>query len=147
MRQDLLTNFIYGHLEGGFCPLHGGWFAPNGTGPEQDGTISNRLLRWALEKMPADEIISKFAAAIHDWRCHIGSHPSNLTFEETTAEFKKNVKSNVREWVESVSWWRRAARNTAYFILLRFQDEVYAWAVGSTDAGRKAYDSNSCAED
>jgi hypothetical protein len=144
MRQDLLTDWIYKNLKGGVCPLHNDWFEPNGTGPEPDGTLLNRMLRWALRQMPADEIIRKIAAAVHDWRCHIGKHPSNLTFDETTAEFKKLVKENVGQWVSSVSWWRRGLRKTAYFILLRFQDEVYAWAVGSTDAGRKAYDSNSC---
>jgi hypothetical protein len=81
MRQDLLNDFIYANLEGGFCPLHGGWFKPNGTGPEPDGTFLNKVLRWALRQMPADKLIRKMAASIHDWRCHIGSHPANLTFE------------------------------------------------------------------
>jgi hypothetical protein len=144
MRQDLLTNWIYKNLKGGVCPLHNDWFEPNGTGAEPDGTKLNSLSRWALAQMPWDDILNEEAVPVHDWRCHIGNHPSNLSFKGTTLEFEINVEKGIKRWVSSVAWYRRAIRKTAYFIVLRFLDEIYALAVGSTDAGRKAYDSNSC---
>ena len=144
MRQDLLTTEIYKVLEGGLCPVCGVYFEPNGTGAEPDGTKLNALSRWALGCMPWDGILQEEAVPVHDWRCHIGGHPANLSFGETTAEFKANVGAGVLRWVTSVAWYRRALRKSAYFIVLRFIDDLYAYAVGSTDAGREAYDADSC---
>jgi len=145
MRKDLLTAFIWRNLRGGVCPCCGNLFEPNGTGPEPNTRIK-KVLHWLLEKIPLDELLNEYAVPFHDWRCHIGAAENNLSFEDTTDEFKVNVADTVKYWVASApSFIRRLGRRTLYIILLQYMDDVYSWAVGSTTFGREAYDANSCA--
>ena len=121
-------------LEGGTCPVCNEYFKPNGTGNE-----GAKFTHWILEKMPWDEILQDEAVPIHDWRCHIGEYEYNTTFEETTNEFKQNIEHAMYRWIEQ-KWWRRYIFKPA----LKKVDEIYAFAVGNTQTGRDAFDSNSC---
>ncbi len=136
MSKDHLTNSLYRVISGGECPICGRWFKPNGTGPE-----GNKLVHWALKLMPWDEILNEKAVPVHDWRCHIGECEDNLTFEETTQEFRENVRNSIHTWCTK-PWriWRRWFYRPCFTHL----DEVYAYAVGKTSAGREAYDHNGC---
>ena len=132
--KEVLTSYIMSNLKGGLCPICGLYFKPNGTGPEGD-----KFTHWALNLMPWDDILNELAVPMHDWRCHIGAHEYNLSFNETTQEFRKNVREAVYRWVKK-RWWRRWLYKPCFSRL----DEIYAYAVGETSAGKKAYDSNSC---
>jgi len=136
MSEAILTNEIYKRLNGGACPVCGKWFEPNGTGDE-----GAEFTHWALSKLPWDDILQDEAVPVHDWRCHIGEFPTNISFEETTAEFKSNVETAIYRWCyKPWRWWRRPL----YKIAFRYIDEVYAYAVGTTQRGRDAFDSDSC---
>lgn len=147
MRTDHLTNFIFKHLTGGYCPRCGEWYEPNGTGPAGETKIK-RAIRWLLKRMPLDDILQELAVPFHDWRCHLGKCAGNLSFKETTAEFKENIKIAVKKWVrKGPNWYRRLGRKALYYVALQFMDDIYAYAVGSTSMGEKAYDQNSCEVD
>jgi hypothetical protein len=132
--KKILTHVLMSNLEGGQCPVCLKYFEPNGTGPE-----GKEFTHWLLKLMPWDEILNELAVPMHDWRCHIGAHKFNLTFDETTQEFRKNVRDAVYRWCIK-RWWRRWFYNPCFSRL----DEIYAFAVGETSAGKKAYDSDSC---
>ena len=136
MTKANLTSAIHRVLHGGPCPICGYYFEPNGTGPE-----SSAKIRFVLKFMPWDKILQELAVPMHDWRCHIGEHETNLSFEDTTKEFRKNVREAVYRWCTK-PWrpWRRLFYKPCFSHL----DEVYAFAVGKTSFGKKAYDSNSC---
>lgn len=145
MSKNHLEEVIYKNLQGGYCPICNEYFKPNGTGSDSK-TTANKVFKWALSQIPIDEILQREAVPVHDWRCHVGNHLNNLTFEETTSEFKNNIDKWVKIWVtEGLSWWDRRKRAFARIVLFQFADEVYSYCVGSTEAGKKAYDSNSCA--
>ena len=132
--RDTLANSLKRSLKGGLCPLCGTYFKPNGTGPDGD-----KFTHWALRLMPWDDILQELAVPLHDWRCHVGAHEFNLSFKDTTAEFRKNVMEAVIKWCRK-RWWRRWLYKPCFSRL----DEIYAYAVGKTEAGREAYDQNSC---
>ena len=137
MSKHQLTNALYRRLEGGQCPICDQWFEPNGTGNE-----GAEFTHWILAKMPWDEILQEEAVPIHDWRCHIGDHVMNTTFEETTQEFKDNIKTAIDRWcLAPWKWWRRPLKKVCF----QFIDEIYAFAVSKTQAGKDAYDANTCA--
>ena len=137
MSKHLLTEEIYKMLDGGTCPVCEKYFKPNGTGAEGDA-----LTHWFLKKMPWDEILQEEAVPIHDWRCHLGKCESNISFEDTTREFKQNIENAIHRWMQR-KWWRKHV----FKIALNYIDEIYAYAVSKTKAGRDAYDSNGCSFD
>jgi len=134
MTKETLTNSLKRRLQGGLCPFCSKYFKPNGTGPE-----GAKFTHWALKIMPWDKILNELAVPMHDWRCHIGEHPLNLSFDDTTKEFRKNVRDAVSRWCRK-HWWRRWFYKPCFSHL----DEIYAFAVGKTEAGKKAYDQNGC---
>ncbi len=125
---------LHSILLGGPCPICAKTFTPNGTGNE-----GNKIAHWFLALMPWDDILQELAVPLHDWRCHIGNSPLNISFKETTAEFRKNVREAVYVWCTS-RWYRKLFYGTAFTHL----DEIYAFAVGKTCMGKKAYDKDSC---
>jgi hypothetical protein len=132
--QKALTMKLHSLLKGGGCPMCAKTFTPNGTGNE-----GNKIAHWFLALMPWDEILQELAVPMHDWRCHIGNNPLNISFNETTAEFRKNVREAVYIWCTS-RWYRKFFYRTAFTHL----DEIYAFAVGKTCIGKEAYDKDSC---
>jgi hypothetical protein len=143
-----LTLWIYRNLKGNQCPICDKWFEPNGTGPEVKPFkkcvtatgLLKRFIRFILALMPWDKILNKIAVPVHDWRCHIGKHEYNLSFDRVTNEFKDHVELGIYEWCQGVPfgmWLYRRCMNRI--------DEIYAFAVGKTSFGKEAYDANSCA--
>lgn len=137
MSKYLLTNEIYKMLEGGTCPVCGEYFKPNGTGAEGD-----KLTHWLLKQMPWDEILNEEAVPVHDWRCHLGKCKNNISFYDTTKEFKQNIENAMYRWINR-KWWRKYVFKKA----LNQIDEIYAYAVSKTNSGRNAYDYNGCSLD
>jgi hypothetical protein len=131
--KEELTKFIHSSLTGWVCPICKRDFAPNGTGPEH-----SPFARKALKLLWWNKAIQR-AVSIHDWRCHLGEHEYNLSFEEITAEFEKNVKEDMDAFIAKY-WYRRWILQ---YVLYNWVDDVYAWAV-SGKQGKKAFDKNGC---
>jgi hypothetical protein len=53
---------------GGYCPVCGNFFRPNGVGPQDD-----RMLSSMLSLLPSSHIL-KFGANYHDWFFHLGKN-------------------------------------------------------------------------
>jgi len=136
MSKQHLTNALYRRLQGGPCPVCDKWFEPNGTGNE-----GAKFTHWVLARMPWDDILQLEAVPMHDWRCHIGAYEYNTTFEETTQEFKDNIENAINVWCKAPWMWHRRPLRAICF---QYIDEVYAYAVSKTSAGKEAYDSNTC---
>lgn len=134
MSKSILTHDLYNKLDGGICPICSGYFKPNGTGNE-----GAKFTHWILSKMPWDDILQEEAVPIHDWRCHIGEYHTNISFKETTKEFKDNIERAIKRWMKR-RWYRKFVFRPA----LNYIDDIYAWAVSSTKTGKEAYDRNSC---
>jgi len=133
-RQEL-TKYVYDNIPNCECPICGGWFETNGTGPD-----SMPKVRWLLRVLvPWDKVLNKVAVPVHDFRFHIGEHEINYTFEEINAEFKHNVQVAMDEYIA-----KRPIRRFLFNKLIYEQiDEIYKFFV-SGSSGRKAFDKNGC---